>query len=172
MFKDIDIEMPRVAGLYHVILHGKSLDIMKRGAVDIAYYKSLNIPGSEGVGIKIEEGLSGIVAVYKEGILSKSYNKPWQVQLKMLEEKNAEFQRENPSWKIIFPPNAATAVEVAQEVWDKHNINVLPKDTRVGDGSVSVGFNPNPSRGFGVTFGISPDQPIRFVGVLPLVVPK
>lgn len=161
-------ELHLVNGLYRVDLHGKTLNAMR----DLPIY----CLGDSAVAAMDEQGLSGTVAVYRDGILARSYREPWHIQLEMIEEENAKMQREDPSWRIIAPPNAATAIEVAKAVSDSHHgINILKWYTRVGDGSLVAGaFNilyPRVQDGAVVSGGWDPNENYSVVGVLPLVVP-
>lgn len=161
MFID-EVEPRLVNGLYRVDLHGETLKGLEKGGLPIYYY------GDRARATRHENGLRGTVAVYQEGILERSYNEPWNRQLEMIAEENAKLQRKNPEWKIIVPPNLATAIEVAQNVYRQYGRNVLPWYTRVGDGSLIAG-------GFGPRVGadVSDDWPPSgrdSLGVLPLAV--
>lgn len=153
-----------VNGLYRVDLQGKTLDALEKDGLPIYYYRN------RAAATRHESGLSGMVAVYQEGILSGSYRKSWCNQLKMIAEENAKLQQEDPSWKIIAPPNTATAIEVAQAVYKQYGLNVLPWYTRVGDGSlIAGGFNPR--SGADVCDYWRSDGSHNNVGVLSLAVP-
>lgn len=163
MFKRVEEEPQLVNGLYRVNLRGETLDSLQRGGLPIYYY------GDRARAVKHETGLSGDVAVYQEGILARSYSEPWQIQMEMIEEENAKMRRKDSSWTIIAPPNAATAIEVAQKVYRDHGVNVLPWYSRVGDGSLIAGFFL-PRHGALVNGGWRPGERDDRIGVLPLAV--
>lgn len=163
MLKQQESEPQLVNGLYRVNLQGETLDSLQKGGLSIYYY------GDRARAAKHETGLSGDVAVYQEGILTKSYGEPWQIQLEMIAEENAKMQRKNPSWTIIVPPNAATAIEVAQKVYREHGFNVLSWYSRVGDGSLVAGVF-DPRDGALVDDRWLPVERGSILGVLPLAV--
>lgn len=77
-----EAEQQLVNGLYRVDLKGKSLNALHKGGLPIYYF------GDRAEAVKHEKGLSGIVAVYQEGTLARSYFEPWHIQLEMIAEEN------------------------------------------------------------------------------------
>ena len=152
-------------GVWRVDLGGETLDAIERGGLPIYYF------GARAEATKYEESLRGTVAVYQNGLdlLEQSYGEPWSVQREMVAEENERMQRKNPGWEIMTPPNPATAIGVAQRVYELYGKNVLPLYTRVGDGSLVAGYF-FPRAGADVHDGWPPLGRFSDIGVLPLAV--
>lgn len=150
--------------LYQVDLHGETLNAMEQRGVSIFYY------GDRAKVTKYERGLEGTVAVYREGILERSYGEPWRILLEMIAEENAKLQRQNPSWQIIVPPNPATAIAVAHIAYEQYGINVLPFYTRVGEDGSLIARSFYPGGSADVFDHWLPGDRRSFIGVLPLAV--
>ncbi len=158
-------EQSLVSGLYWVGLQEKTLDALEKDGLSVSYYGR-----HVWAATRDEKSMSGYVAVYRQGILARSFGEPWHVQLRMIAEENAKVQHEDPSLRIVAPPNVVTAIIVAQEVYRQYGFIIFRGNTRVGDGSLFTGcYRP----GFGsaqVNGNTTPEECSRGIGVLPLAV--
>lgn len=167
MSETLKAPKPRLAnGLYWVNLRPKTLKDLRKGGLPVYDF------GDSERATRGERSLSGTVGVFPEGILARSYREPWHIQLEMIEEENAKMAKRDPSWRIIAPPNAATAIEVAKEMYENCGMKVLSWYTRVGDGSLRTGrFLPQGGyRGAYVSDHFRPGVRSGCIGVLPLAI--
>jgi hypothetical protein len=126
-----------VNGLYRINLAGKSIEELESGYLRI-HIDSDRLKAARKEMSKVK-GLNGTIFLPSEGALPESYNQPWHVQIKMIQEFNSKIRETNPGVKFAPAPNAATLLEAVDKVYRESGKNLLPFWSRVGDGTVVVG---------------------------------